>query len=65
MWPEPEMVLVFLVGIVTIVDDNMGVEGWFDKLGKDGMSLTTCDEDAGFRCEETEDFGEDFGWEHV
>ena len=49
MWLEPEMVLVFLVGIVIV--------GWVE-LCKDGVSLTTCYEDAGFRSEETEDFGE-------
>ena len=43
------MMPVFGVDII-IVDDNMGVEDWFDELGKSGMSLTTCDEDAGFRC---------------
>ena len=63
MWPAPEMVFVFIVGVV-IVDDDMSVENWFDELGKDRMRLTTGDEDAGFRCEETEDFAEDFGWEH-
>ena len=47
MWLESEMVPVDIVDIV-VMDDNMGVEGWFDELGKDGVRLTTCDEGAGF-----------------
>jgi len=37
-----EMVLV--VGLIIIVDDNMGVEDWFDESGKNRVSLTTSDE---------------------
>jgi len=58
------MVLVFIIDI-TIVDDNMSVEDWFDELGKVGMSLTTSDEDPSVRCQETEDFAEKFGGEHL
>ena len=47
IWLELEM-LVFSVGI-TIMDDNMSVKAWFDESGKDGMSLTTSEEYAGFR----------------
>ena len=52
--------LVFKVGMI-VVNDKMSVEDWFDELGKGGMGLTTSDEDAGVRCKETEDLGEDFG----
>ena len=44
---ELEMVPIIIISI-TIVDDNMSVEGWFDELGKDRMSLTASNEDAGF-----------------
>ena len=43
------MVLVFIIDI-TIVDDNMSVEDWFDELGKVGMSVTASDEDPSVRC---------------
>jgi len=43
IWLESEMVLVVSLDII-IVDDNMGVEDWFDESGKNKMSLATSDE---------------------
>ena len=43
------MAPIFIIGLM-IVDDNMSVEAGFDELGKDGVSLTTCEEYVGFRC---------------
>jgi len=49
IWLELEIMPVFWVGII-LVNDDMSVEDWFDESGKDWVSLTTCEEDAGFRC---------------
>jgi len=49
IWLEPEIVLVVSLDII-IVDDNMGVENWFDESGKNRVSLATSDEDSSFRC---------------
>jgi len=49
MWLELKMVLVFII-VIANDDDNMSIEDWFDESGKDRVSLTTCEEDAGFQC---------------